>query len=499
LSTPTLTAPATGGAVLHDPAARHAGSVQPVGWSILRNSVAQIAGRLFVAASRLVVASLILRSAGTEVFGQYSLVFSLLAIADWLVDLGTTDVFVRDISREPGRATQLMRMLTATKLVQIPASFLVLGVLLLASGYPTTIVAAGMVGGTSVVCFAAVVVYRVIFRVTLTTERDVAAELLSVLVMIPLVAFVARAGGGLVALSACHVASRAAYCVACYLFGRSRYRPSLDGVTWPDIRWSLRASAAIGTIGFLVAAYEVLDVALLARLATFSEVAYYSAAQRLVWPALMALAAVAAVFYPVIASHWPHSRVRFESTSQRSLDVVFTLAGCALCPMLAAAEFLMGLLGPELAPGAPVLQVLAALCLMKAITSSVGPVFYIVGAQKQALQFIAAAVALKAGVVAVLAPRFGALGVAIGGLVVEAGVAAVAVTLIQRIAQFRIRWRVIVTVAVVCAAASAASRLFVPGGGLAAGLVALALYVLLALAARAVRLSDVRALVRERR
>jgi len=299
-----------------------------------------------------------------------------------------------------------------------------------------------------------------------------------------------------VALAACHVVSRSAYLGACFVFGRRQYRPSIRGVAWRDVRESLRSSMAVGVIGFLVGGYETLDILLLSKLGSFSQLAYYSGAQRLVWPVLMALAAVAATFYPVIATYWPHSHTQFESACQRSLDVVFLLAGFVLCSMLAGPTFFMGVLGPELVSGAPVLMVLAILCLVKAITSSVGPVFYVVGAQTRALQFIALAVVLKVAVMAALAPRYGYMGVAYSALAVEACVATAAVVLIRRIAGLRVRWSAILKVTVIMAVGAVVPRVLFPSGGFPAAVAAPALYAVLACLSGAVRPSELRTLLR---
>src|SRR5262249_17491097 len=79
-----------------------------LGWSVFKNSIVLIAGRLSISLSRLIVAGLVIRGYGRDIFGQYSLVFGTLAIAEWLVDFGTTDVFVRDISRKPEAGRRLM-------------------------------------------------------------------------------------------------------------------------------------------------------------------------------------------------------------------------------------------------------------------------------------------------------------------------------------------------------------------------------------------------------
>ncbi len=464
--------------------------------SVFKNSASQVAGRLFIAICRLVIAGFIIRSSGKGMFGEFSLVFGILSIADWLVDFGTTEVFVREICREPEQGTRLLRILTAAKIVQIPAAFLGLTAIMLLLRYPASIVAAGLVGGANVLFFGGTLIYRVLFRATLTIEREVVAELLSVVAMIPLVALACRSGGGLIVLMGCHLISRGIYFGLCFLFGRSRYRFSLQGVTKQDVNWGLRSSVAIGTIGFLVGGYEILDILLLSKLASFSELAYYSAAQRLIWPTLMAVAAVAGTFYPVMASYWPQDRFRFEEACQRGLDTVLVLGGFALCSVLAAAEFFMGLLGPELANGAPVLRVLALLCFVKAITSTVGPVLYVVKAQRQALQFIGIAVAAKAAVIALLTPRYGYMGVAFGALIAETFFAAVpAIYLIRKLSGFRVRWTVPLKVAMITMVAAVVPWLL-SVKGLPAAVAAPGLYIPLAFLSGAVRLSEVQSLLK---
>lgn len=470
-----------------------------LGWDLFRNTAAQVVGRNFIGLGRLVVAGMIVRGFGKGTFGEYSLIFALLSIAEWVLDFGTTEVFVREICREPEQRPRLLRILTVAKIVQIPAAFGVLGAVLLALRYPPQIVEAGLVGGAGLVFFGGVLVYRVIFRSSLTMEREVGAELISVLVMIPLIALVASQGGGLTGLFGCYLISRAVFFVLCFLFGKSSYRPSLQGVTWQDVRWSWRWSAAIGVIGFLVVVNETLDILVLSRLSSFSDLAYYSSAQRFTLPLLTALASIGATLYPVAASYWPRARSQFEQACQLGFDTVMVVAGLAICSMLAGPEFFMGLLGPALVVGAPVLRVLAVLCFVKAISSILGPVLYVVLAQKQVLQLVVVVIVVKASVLAALAPRFGYMGVAFGALVVELLVTAVPLLyLLQRFSGYRVRWIVPIKVAMITVAAAAAPQLLFSATGFSAAVVAPALYVPLAFLSGAARFSDVRMLLRRK-
>ena len=463
-----------------------------------KNATAQGGGRILIALLRLVIAGMIVRVYGKATFGEYSLVFGILTVAEWLVDFGTTEVFVREVCREPARRGPLLRILAAAKLVQVPAAYAVLAGTLLALRYPREIVEAGLLGGLAMVFYGGVLVYRVLFRANLAFEREVAAELVSVLAMIPLVALASSQGAGLRVLVGCHVVSRAVFLVLCYLLGRGDHRPSLTGVGAGDVRWALQSSAAMGVIGFLVGVYEAVDILLLSKL-DFAGLAYYAGAQRIVWPLLMALASVGATLYPVLSSYWLKEPRDFERALQNGIDAVVLLAGVALSSLLAGAEFFMGLLGRELVAGAPALRVLAVLCFVKAITSTLGPVLYVVHAQRQALGFIVVALVAKVLVTAVLATWYGYMGVAVGALAVEVCFAAVPpVYLLRRFTGYHIRWRLALLVVVMAASAGGVPWLLGWAGGLLAAVLAPALFLAFAFMGGAVHLTELRPLLRGR-
>jgi O-antigen/teichoic acid export membrane protein len=457
-----------------------------LGWRVLTNTASQVIGRNFIALGRLVVAGIIARGFGKGIFGEYSLVFTLLIIAEWVLDFGTTEIFVRDICRESERQQLLMRIFTAAKLVQIPVAFGVLAAILFALRYPSQVVEAGLVGGVGLVFFAGVLVYRVIFKSSLTMEREMGAELASVLAMIPLVIFLSRHGGGLVGLLICHLVSRFIFFAACFVLGRNSFRISIKGVTWSDVLWGLKSSSAIG----------VIDILLLSRLGTLSDLAYYSAAQRFTMPLLIALASIGATLYPIASTCWPQAPKRFEQACQQGFDTVFLIAGLAITAMLAGPQFFMGLIGPSMLAGVPVLRVLAALCFVKAVSSALGPVLYVLQAQTKVLQIVVLSVTMKAAILAILAPRYGALGVAYGAVAVELCFTAIpAMFLIQRYSGCRLSWTVPLKVLLATFIAMAMSRFLPSPKGLLAAIAAVGAYVGLVFLVRAASLTNVRTLL----
>lgn len=470
-----------------------------LGRSILKNSAALSIGRILIALLRLFIAGIIVRSLGVDTFAQYVLVLGILTIADWLVDFGTSDVLVREICREPNRMPNLLRVLTAAKMVQVPLALVIVAMILLVLQYPAQVVLAGLVGAINLFFFGGVLVYRVIFRINLTMEREVAAELLSVIAVIPLFILACTNHWGLVFLVGCHTISRAIFFGICLLLGKGNYWPSLKGVAWLDVCSILKSSATIGIIGFLVTVYEILDIVLISKLGNLSDLAFFSGAQKLVWPLLMVLSSIGGTFYPVIASYWPHAKDKFNRICQRALESVVLLAGLAICTLLSGADFFMGLLGPDLVNGAPALKVLAVLCIVKAISATLGPVLYILHAQKKALKLVALALAIKVVVIAILAPRFGYMGVAYGALSVEVCfVLLPSINLFQRYTSYRLNWIVLIKVAMVTTVATLVSQLLLLPGTLTAALLAPFLYIPLAFLSGAGQISDVRSLLKRR-
>jgi len=456
-----------------------------------RNAAAHFAGRNLISLARLVVASTIARVYGAEVFGQYSLLIVMLAIAEWLLDFGTSDIAVREINRSPERGVQLLRALAATKLIQIGVASAGLVTLVAAMRYPAEMFQGALFGVGSLVFFAGTLVYHTLFKASLTIEREVVAEFVSVLLMIALVWTVVDRGATIPALMACHMVSRAAFFAVCYLLGRARFSLSVRGVSWPDVRSGLRSASALGMIGLVVIVYESMDVLLLSTMASLTDVAYYSGAQRYISPFVVALTGIGSTLYPMAAAFWPHSMDEFQQSCQRATDMVFVIAGLAVCTIFAGAEFLMTLLGPGLASGATILRVLAALLFFKAITNTTGPVLYVLDAQNAALRMVIGALTLKAALIALLAPKFGSLGVAGSALIVDCASAGFTLYLVRKGSGFRVNWSIpIKAVAITFVSAWSASLLFAPANPAAPAAAAL-LFTALILATGAVRISEI--------
>ncbi|MBL4621724.1 MAG: oligosaccharide flippase family protein, partial [Immundisolibacteraceae bacterium] len=279
-----------------------------LGKKLFQNTATLAIGRNLSALGRLASIALIVRGFGVDIFGEYALIIAVLTIADWVLDFGTSDLFIRELVADPAQRNKLFQLLFATKLIQTPIAMVLMILAMFAMDYELHVIQAGAVAAIGLSAFSLVVVYQAVFRATLTVAKGVAAEPFSVVILVPAIFAVEHYNLGLIGLLSAYTLSRAVYFVGCYLLGRSDDPLSFTEITKEDLLNFIRLATPIGGIGFLVVFNDALELLSLSALSNTTDVAYYSAAQRLIWPVLMALTAVGATFYPVLGTHWRESK-----------------------------------------------------------------------------------------------------------------------------------------------------------------------------------------------
>jgi O-antigen/teichoic acid export membrane protein len=460
-----------------------------------KNSIALAIGWNISAIGRLIAAGMVVRSMGVDVFGGYALLIVWLTIAEWILDFGTVEVFVREANDQPQQRNHLVRVLLAMKTLQAPLAWLVLTSGLIVMHYSHQILLAGMIGGIGLFFTAGVVLCRAVFKCALTMEREVVSEFISVLVMLPLILLVARSGLGLMGVMATYAISRAVFCAGCLFQARGLIDFSVRGVKLLDLRFAARSSVAIGVVGFIVVLYNGIDLLVLSRAAHLSDVAVYSAALRFTMPVTMALNAIAVSVYPVLALL--KSREEFHNTCQHAINTTLLLGCAALIGIWCSGEFLMSLLGKQLVPGANLLRILALVCVVKAVPMVIGPALFLVRAQRYALRYMVAALLLKVVVLVAATLKFGYLGAGFGTLAVETFfLTPVTMHYVRRFTGFKTRFSSIWKLVPVVAGTIWLVRTLMPSGSLASGIVAVLLYVLLVLGLRIVKQNDLQRLLR---
>jgi O-antigen/teichoic acid export membrane protein len=458
---------------------------------VFRSTFLQIGGRVVLALARLVVASLIVRVFGAGRYGEYALVLVLTALPEWILDFGLNDIFVREICQRPSERHRLLTALTTTKLFQVAVAYPVLIVALIALRYPMPVVRSGLIAGTGLLFYGATLVFRALFKAELRLEMDILAEAAGVAVMLPLVWLACRAGAPLEVLVLCYVVSRAVYLAVAAQIGASGFRLNVHGVVWEDVRWGLGQAAPIGVAGLMVGIYESLDALTLSKMVPTSELGLYTGAQRILSAVLMGLGAVSLSLFPVLSAYFKHEPERFRRYLQGGVDAVVLLAAALLSGLAAGAEFLLGLIGPQMVPAGSIFRILCVACLIKAVSMTLGPVLYVTGAQAYAVRLTGCALATKCVLLLLLVPRWGGLGAATSSLTAElVGALLPTVLVVQHFAQSRLRWTHTAKVVLAVAIAQVACYALGMEGTFTGGLVAGSLLVGLAVAGGAFRPSE---------
>lgn len=460
-----------------------------------KNTAALAVGWNINAMGRLVAAGLVVRTMGVEVFGGYALLVVWLTIAEWILDFGTVEVFVREVNHDPDQRGYFLRIFLALKAVQAPFAWLVLATGLILMRYPKDILSAGIAAGTSLLFTSGVVLCRAIFKAALTMEREVFSEFVSVVLMLPAILLVAHFHWGLPGVMATYVFSRAVFCVGCLIQARGLIDFSVAGVRLSDLRWGAQSIFTIGVIGFVVVVYTAADLLVLSRTATLSDVAVYSAALRFTLPLTMALNAIAVSLYPVLALL--KSPEQFHKTCQNAVDITVLLGCFALVGLWGGAEFFMSLLGKQLVYGSDALRILGIVCVIKAVPMVIGPALFLVRAQRYALGYMLMALLVKIAVIAASTLKFGYMGGTYGALAVETlFLTPVTMYYVRRFTGFQIRFNKIWKLVPVVIAVAWLTRVLVPSGNIFGAALAAVLYPALIFGLRILKPQDLQLLVK---
>lgn len=466
--------------------------------NLAANALAQVLGRLATSGLRLASAAMIVRLAGASRFGEYVLVISIVLLFEWLVDGGQTDLVVRDASRHGADAAAELGALVWLKALQglllaplLPAALFLLG-------YSIEMVAAAAVAGVGLVAYAAALVLRTLFKLTLTLGRDAAAEALAALAVLPLLWLACVRGLGLPWLVGCYALSRVLFLALAVTLRPAFAAPRLRG---RDVRAAARRLAfgaiPLGLSGLIVWTYDALAPVMLSKLSDLHQVALFAAPARYVFAAIGVIQAFNAAVFPALARAWGRSPTTFVALQQTALEASVFAAAAFACTAVAGASFLMAIIGPDVAAAAPVLQLMCAILALRAISTAMTPLIVLADRQSVSLRLTLVSVALQIALIWLLAPRLGAIGAAAACLIVEIITIAPTIVIAQRAVDTRLAWAPVLLIAGSAVLALALARWTPVFGGWAGGALCLAAFLVIALLVGAISPPRLRRMARD--
>lgn len=467
---------------------------------LLSNSASQIAGRLLLSMSRLAVAMLIVRLAGADQFGEYALTLTLLAVVEWLLDFGQTDLAVRDICRVGGSEGAILGGLAWLKLVQVLLLMPVLPVGLYLTGYPEPMIRAAAIGSLGLPFLGGVLIFRTRFRAHMRVGKDVLAELAGVAAMLPATWLACSTDAGIEGLIGAYTLGRIVFFFVGLVLLRSLPAVSIAKGAKAAGRILSREALPLGLIGLMVGVYDGLAPVVLSKLSDLHEVAKYAGATRYAFLVIIIVQALNTAFFPLLSHAWPASPRRLTALQQMALEASVMLAVGMACGLYGAADFLMGLLGPSMRDGAEVLRFMCGIIMVRAVSTSMSPLIWVAGRQSRAAWLTVTSIIMEVAAMWELVPRFGAMGVVGSCMAVELLTGAVAISWIaQRASGAWLRWSVPLRLMLCGGVAIVASRGLPFTGSLLSGVVCGLTYLALAFATGGISVMRIQSFVDEMR
>lgn len=463
--------------------------------SVISNTGTLTGGRLLLAVLRFGATLLLVQRAGLDRFGEFALILSVVAIAEWLSDFGLADMAVRQIAVAAPRRRDILGAFAVSKAVQGVLAAAVLAAGLWLAGYGEHTVRAGLIAGVAVVFHAGVQIYRVEFRVRQQMGREVGAELLATVFFVLAIWLATGADASLELLTLCYAASRGVNLMAAGVLAGSWPALGFGSAFRAELAVLTRACVPLGLTGLMVSTYDAMEQIALSQWSTSAEVGRYSFAMRLVMLALVVEQALATAVFPVLAAQWAQSRETFVRTMQTVLDWGLLIGGVLFCALFAGAQGLVALVKHDPQGMGQVLQYLAWAIPARAAVALVGPMLLISGQLSRAVWIPMVVVAVKWWALTLLASR-GAVGAAMAFLIAEIGVGLVVnLVFCQYASGVWLRWWVPLKIMAAALVVAGATTALGGSGTLLQGLLAGAAFLALAAVLGVIQMQQLKALV----
>ncbi len=361
---------------------------------------------------------LIIRGLSGEAYGQYSFIYVYLSFFDVFVQFGFNAILVRQISQDPAQAPRILgnavlfRVLLAA--VTLPAACFLIRHL----GYPLS-VQQGVLLASLQLFLTLRTIYETIFRIHLKMVYSSLWLVAKGLLQFALVAVIAVWKPSLMSfILAALIAGYAALAGFAWHAGqfvRMDFKPDfslmkkLAGDSFPLL-----------LSGYLTLIYYRIDVFMLSKMTSFTEVGYYSVAVRLTESLDMLSSALLVSLFPILSRTFKENRADFDRTIKKAFRILLLTS----MPMVAggsvvARELIVFLFGAKYLPAASTFSLLLWYTLFCYVGGLLANVLIACGRQKIDAWVSFILVCLNIGLNSVLISRIGFNGAAVATVIVE--------------------------------------------------------------------------------
>jgi O-antigen/teichoic acid export membrane protein len=380
---------------------------------VARNSLAMSVALVIKRATHFVLYILIARHLGVEVFGQFSLAYSLFLIFEVPSRFGLGNLIVREVAK---KRSEFDRYLIGGHLVGLMATIVCVGIWLLLIhllGYSEEVIKACYLLGLALIPMVLSKICESIFRAFERMQFIVYAFALANIVQLALAWFLLQKGFGLNSIVALLVVIQWLMWLLEWVFiYRYFARP-----TWKfDLSFSRHLAKAATTflgVGIFTDLFLRLNIIILGKVRGEIEVGLYNAGFQLTFIFMVISMSIATAVYPVLSRTFTANVRRFRQYAERSMELLVAIALPLAIIFFFLADAILLLYREEFVQAAPVLRILGWMIIPLSFNRILGSVLLTSGHQRANLVIALVNMGSLFVISVLLVPRFGAVGAAV--------------------------------------------------------------------------------------
>jgi O-antigen/teichoic acid export membrane protein len=374
---------------------------------VASNTAVQVAGRVVMLGIGLVSIAVITRYLGPDDYGRYTLALTYMQLFAVLADVGLFTIVVRDISRDPARAEELVGNTLTLRLLLSAAVIALAAAISLLLPYDPDVRTAILLAGLPLLFGMLNSTFVTVLQSRLRMGRAVVGDVLGRAVGLAAVGLVAALDLGFYAVMGAAAAGALATAVTTMLLTRplARIRFRAQPVVW---RGLLRAALPLGVALAVNEIYFRADTLIISLYEPYEQVGLYTLAYRMLELTLVFGTVFLTTTFPLLSQAVASDEPRARRTIQLSTELFVVLGAPLVAGGLAVAPDLVELAaGEEFGDAATPLRILLAAGALAWVNGVFGYALIAKERQMSALWLNLSALAFNVGLNLLLVPRYG--------------------------------------------------------------------------------------------
>lgn len=327
--------------------------------SLASNFSIQLVGKALSVMIGLIIVAIITRSLGTEAFGEYTTAVTYLQMFGVVVDFGLTLTLIVMISEKGADEERVVGNFFGLRLVSGFLLFSLAPLTVLALPWSSSIQQAVLIGALAYFFMGGATMLVGIFQKHESLWRAALAELLNRAVLLALVILAAIMSPGVVEMVAVSVVANALWLIAMIRFAKPfvHVRPLFDFSFWKQIlsrSWPIALSIIFNLL------YLKGDILFLAYFREQTEVGLYGVAYRIIDVMTVLPTMFMGLVLPSLVAAWSENRHKdFRAHVARTFDLfMISVIPVVIGAQLVSTDLAVLIAGDEFADAGPVLALL---------------------------------------------------------------------------------------------------------------------------------------------